>query len=160
MSSPKGDKNVVRCHRVGNCADGVRQGNPETPYAELRRLLDHPWAPRRRRCFQDGGLRRGVPSGGPPPDERRGSRRQSVGSSPAAIVLILSIMASIFSCVRLGFRRVNLSITLPSLTVWPMTVPSARRRPRIPWSVSEGTRHGHWPWNATTGAWAGRGSRT
>lgn len=31
----EGDKNVVRCHRVGNCADGVRQGNPETPYAEL-----------------------------------------------------------------------------------------------------------------------------
>ena len=95
-----------------------------------------------------------------PSDEQRGSRRQSAESDSVPISLILSIMASIFSCVRLGFRRVNLSITLPSLTVWPMTVPSARRRPRIPWSVSEGTRHGHWPWNATTGAWAGRGSRT
>ena len=38
------------------------------------------------------------------------------------------MMELIASCVRFGFRKVNFSITLPSLTVWPMTVPSARMR--------------------------------
>ena len=38
--------------------------------------------------------------------------------------LILPTRASSFAWSMLGFRRVNFSITLPSLTVWPMIVPS------------------------------------
>ena len=48
----------------------LKPGNDGIPYAELRRLPDHPWASRRRRCFQDGGpVRRGVSSEGDRPQE-------------------------------------------------------------------------------------------